>query len=161
VGRTVERRHGGTAVLAIAALGMVLAGAAACGGDSDTVESAPLTATATATPSETVTPPATDPTAEAAAGPIVVEQPAQGATVARTFTVSGTSQTTEGTVLWQLLRGEEAVAGDVADGGSDAPAAFSFEVTAPAAGKYTLRVFSESAKDGAAINVVERTLTVE
>jgi hypothetical protein len=168
---TVGQRHAGRKVLLAAALGLVLAGAAACGTGDDSAEltNAAPTATATPAPTDSATPAASDsatatPTEDipkvSAADPIVITAPANGTTVARTFTVTGRSQTTEGTVLWQLFRGADAVMSDIAQGGSDSAAPFKFSVTAPAAGTYTIRVFEESAMDGAAKNAVERTVTV-
>jgi hypothetical protein len=163
-GRTVER-HGGRKVLLGAVLGLVLTGAAACGSnDQDTgaVNATPTTAaseTASATPSPEPSATPSEDTAQVA-GPIVVDVPAAGATVQRKFSVTGTSRTAEGTVLWQLLRGDTEVANGFAQGGSSSAAAFRFTVEAPAAGTYTVRVFEESAKDGAAANAVERTVTV-
>jgi hypothetical protein len=155
----------GRAVLLAAVLAATLVGVTACG-DGGGDEGAG-TGTAT-TPSPTAT--ATEPTApvpaatanpsETAAAAIVVTSPAEGATVNRTFTVTGTSRTAEGTLIWALARGEEVVVNDVAQGGSDGAAPFRFTVTAPAAGTYTLRVFEESAKDGEAKNEVTRTVTV-
>lgn len=174
---TIGQRHAGRKVMLAAALGLVLAGAAACGTGDDSAEltSAPLTATATPAPTATdsANPAASDSASDSAtatptedtpkvtaAGPIVITAPANGTTVARTFTVTGRSQTAEGTVLWQLFRGADAVMSDIARGGSDSAAPFKFSVTAPAAGTYTIRVFEESAMDGAAKNAVERTVTV-
>lgn len=163
-GRTVEQ-HAGRKVLLGAVLGLVLTGAAACG--TSTENSAPVNATPTATASETpsATPsaaPSATPSEDTAKadGPIVIGRPAAGATVDRTFTVTGTSRTAEGTVIWQLLRGATEVATGVTQGGSESAAAFRFRVEAPAAGTYTVRVFEESAKDGAAANAVERSVTV-
>lgn len=157
----------GRAVLLAAALAVTLVGAAACGdkgGDAGTQAESTPTPGATVTESATPTPSATasagpSETATATA-PIVVTSPAEGATVNRTFTVTGTSRTAEGTLLWALVRGDAVVANDVAQGGSAASAPFRFTVTAPAAGTYTLRVFEESAKDGKAMNEVTRTITV-
>lgn len=157
------QRHG-RAVLLAAALTASLVGAAACGSRSaDTVTAEP-SASPTATESAVLAP-AESPSADASAtatatAPITVTSPADGATVKRSFTVTGTSRTPEGTVIWALERNGEVVANDVADGGSEKTAPFRFTVTAPAAGTYTLRVFQESAKDGKAASEIRRTLTV-
>jgi hypothetical protein len=164
-----RQRRAGRTVLLTAALAAALTGVAACGNGGDTQQTgalateSPSTAVSestTAAPAETATEAATPaPIAEATA-PIVVTAPAEGSTVNRTFTVTGKSRTAEGTIVWALVRGDEVVANDAAQGGSDGAAPFRFTVTAPAAGTYTLRVFEESAKDGQAKNEVTRTLTV-
>ena len=166
---SVVRRGIGRSLLLTAVLATALTGAAACGNGNDTA----TTNAAQAAPAETATPSAEagtsaplaaeSPTPTAAPdGPIVVTSPVAGATVSRTFTVTGTARTVEGTVLWKLVTGNgDTAATGMTDGGAEAPAPFKFTVTAPAAGEYTLRVFEESAKDGGAINAVERTLTVE
>jgi hypothetical protein len=171
---SVDRRTGGRTgrqvLLAIAALAVTLTGVAACGNSDDTVNtgsvptstpstSAPATAAPTAEPT-TAAPVEPTSAPSAAAGPIVVETPAEDATVDRTFTVKGHSQTAEGTVVWALRHGDTVVENGFAEGGSDASAPFRFKVTAPAAGTYTLSVFEESAKDGGAQHEVTRTLTV-
>ena len=155
-------------------LGLVLAGAAACGTGANGTETVAATPTpagmpssepATEAPNPEVT--ATEAPATAspkpvptATGPIAIGSPAEGSGVARSFVVKGTSVSFEGALVWQLRKAGAVVAHGTAQGGADSPAPYEFAVKAPAAGTYTIRVFAESAKDGSAVNEVTRTVVV-
>jgi hypothetical protein len=164
-------RAAGRPVLRAAVLGLILAGAAACGnGDtgSDTLAAATPTSVASSAPTTeapspeataTETPAATKP-APTATGPIVILSPAEGSGVSRTFVVTGKSVSFEGTIVWQLRKAGTAVATGTAQGGAESSAPYEFTVKAPAAGTYTVRVFEESAKDGSAVNEVTRKVVV-
>jgi hypothetical protein len=153
-------------LLVTAVLALTLASAAACGGN--TTDMVPATA-ASSTPSA-VESSSSAPASESASvspspsedstGRIAVSTPAAGATVERTFTVTGTSVSYEGTLVWQLLRGDTVVKRGIGQGGAAAKAPFRFTVTAPAPGTYTLRVSDAPAKDGAAVTTAERTVSV-
>jgi hypothetical protein len=86
--------------------------------------------------------------------------PAEGATVSRSFVVTGRSKTFEGGLVWRLRLGSTVVRNGSTTGGSTSTAPFQFTVNAPAAGTYLVRVFQESAKDGAAENETTRTVVV-
>jgi hypothetical protein len=176
-GDDVTARHESAArglrrpVLLTAVLGLVLAGAAACGtgkSGSETVAATPAAAdSASAAPTESPSPepttPSPSPTPSPTAskkGPIAIASPAEGSGVSRTFVVKGKSQSGEGAIVWQLLKGAKVVADGIAQGGAEIAAPYEFTVKAPAAGTYTVRVFEESAKDGSAINEVRRTVVV-
>jgi hypothetical protein len=168
---TGAARAGRSALLA-AVLGLTLVGAAACGTGSDDAEVTPTPASAASSAPETAepSPEATEAEESASAmpvpsatakGPITILSPAEGSGVGRTFLVKGRSMSFEGALVWELVKGDDtAVARGTAQGGSDGPAPYQFTVKAPAAGSYTIRVFEESAKDGAAMNEVRRAVVV-
>jgi Flp pilus assembly protein TadG len=93
-------------------------------------------------------------------GTIALTEPAQGATVGRSFTVRGSGSAFEGTLLWTLTGGGVSpISGSTTAGVTEAQP-FQFTVNAPAEGSYTLTVYRESAADGARADAVSRTLTV-
>jgi hypothetical protein len=165
-------RVAGSPVLRAAVLGLILAAAAACGGGdsgSDTLaptpaslaSSAPAPATEAPSPEPTATKASASPkAAPTATGPIAILSPAEGSGVSRTFVVKGKSVSFEGTVVWQLRKGDTVVAHGTAQGGAESSAPYEFTVKAPAAGTYTVRVFEESAKDGTAVNEVTRKVVI-
>src|SRR5680860_1511675 len=124
-------RRSRTLALAVGSVAGLLA-LAACGSDGD--------GTATAC------------SAEAAAlevPHVIPTQPASGAVVDSTFTVSGCSRTFESTVQWTLNgpSGLELARGVAMGGGVDGSAPFEFSVTAEVSGPTLaeLRVFEEDA----------------
>ena len=143
-GGTRMRRHEGAGASALA-LALVF-GLAACG---STGGAAP-----TAAPSAS----------KSVAGTVSLIVPAEGATVDRSFTVTGRGSAFEGTLLWTLDGGDvdsgtPSVSGYTA-AGVTTPKPFQFTIDAPAAGSYTLTVYRESASDGAKTDAVTRKITV-
>ena len=80
----------------------------------------------------------------ASAAMVVVRSPLSGASVKRSFEVSGCSRTFEGTVTWRLVsaRGQTVASGHTTGGSVDGPAPFHFTVKAGGAapGLYSLIV---------------------
>ena len=93
--------------------------------------------------------------------PVQIDSPADGATVDRTFTVSGRAAAFEANVQWELMQGDT-----VAEKGFTTAAEcctlspFTFEVTAPGPGDYTLVVHDEDASGGEGSGPVKDTKQV-
>ena len=93
--------------------------------------------------------------------PVQIDSPADGATVDRTFTVSGRAAAFEANVQWELVQGDT-----VAEKGFTTAAEcctlspFTFEVTAPGPGDYTLVVHDEDASGGEGSGPVKDTKQV-
>lgn len=94
---------------------------------------------------------------------ILVESPLPGQKLAGPVTVSGTANTFEATVEWELRQFE----GDKLDGGfttatcgTGCRGSFSFQVPKGASGSLSLRVFERSAKDGSVTKLVTIPLTL-
>lgn len=152
---------GAATVLAVGVALAVALGLAACGshdngGSTTTSGSATATTSATSPALDVLTTAAANPTAT-----IALTAPVEGATVDRSFTVTGLGSAFEGTLLWTLTGGEgtQPTSG-YATAGLTSPKPFRFTVEAPAAGSYTLTVYRESASDGAKTDAVSRTITV-
>ena len=94
---------------------------------------------------------------------VLVESPAQGATVPTTFTVEGRAATFEANVVWELKRGDDTVRNGFATAQECCTLSpYSFEVTAPP-GDYTLVVHDTDESDGEGIGISQDTkaITVE
>lgn len=92
---------------------------------------------------------------------VTVASPAEGATVTRTFAVTGRAAAVEGTLIWELREGQRVVTQGITQAGALTPEPFRFSVTAPRAGRYTIVVYQEAVKDGSAPRyAVYRTVTV-
>ena len=88
--------------------------------------------------------------------------PSQGATVPRTFDVTGVANANEGNVVWQLVQDGRAVRqGATTATEGMAFAEYAFMVTDVPAGDYTLRVFQTSAVDGSQEFVETKEIIVE
>ena len=96
--------------------------------------------------------------ADSVQSPVQIDTPADGATVDRTFTVSGRAAAFEANVQWALMQGDT-----VAEKGFTTAAEcctlspFSFEVTAPGPGAYTLVVHDEDVSGGEGSGPVKDT----
>lgn len=95
-------------------------------------------------------------------GPVWVFEPTEGATVERSFDITGEATVFEGTVSWELRRGAAVIARGFATASTGAPGRgkWTARVPAPAAGDYELRAFESSAEDGAALAVDSKRVTV-
>ncbi len=108
----------------------------------------------------------TQPTGQAAFSEISmiwISGPARGVALkAGPVTVSGVASIFEATVQWQVVKGGSVVASGVATASKGAPARgeYTFATPALAAGDYTLRVFSTSAKDGSIDNEARSAFTI-
>jgi hypothetical protein len=93
--------------------------------------------------------------------PVQIDMPADGASVDRTFTVSGRAAAFEANVQWELVQG-----GSVVEKGFTTAAEcctlspFSFKVTAPGTGDYTLVVHDEDVSGGEGSGPVKDTKQV-
>lgn len=105
-------------------------------------------------------------TPQAISDRIAVYAPTAGATIARTFTLSGAARVFEANVVWRVKDGRQNV---VAEGNTTASlgtsalwGTFDTQVTLPAnvTGNATLEVYEVSAKDGSEQGVVAIPLTV-
>ncbi len=93
--------------------------------------------------------------------PVQIDSPADGATVDRTFTVSGRAAAFEANVQWELMQGDTAVEqGFTTAAECCTLSPFSFEVTAPGPGDYTLVVHDEDASGGEGSGPVKDTKRV-
>jgi hypothetical protein len=93
--------------------------------------------------------------------PILVDSPAPGATVASTFTVSGTASVFEATLVVQLVRDGEVLSKQTVNASQGAPARGTFSATAHASpGALTVQVFAPSAADGSPQHEVDVPVTV-
>lgn len=81
---------------------------------------------------------------------IMVEQPAAGGGVPKTFTVSGTASVFEATLVVELRRGDTVLSKHTVTASEGAPARGTFSVTieAPSTGPATLAAYAPSAADG-------------
>ena len=96
----------------------------------------------------------------AALSPILIDAPAEGATVSSPVTVRGTSDTFEANVVWEVSRDGDVVEQGTAMGGTMFDRRpFRFTVDLPP-GTYTLRAFETSAEDGSLVAEDTRTFTV-
>lgn len=106
------------------------------------------------------------PVARAAAddvlAPIWLLTPVHGASVPRTFTLSGDATVFEATVSWEVRQGANVVRRGFVTASKGAPARGSWQasVTVPAAGSYQVVAFESSAKDGTALFADTKTITV-
>ena len=93
--------------------------------------------------------------------PVQIDSPADGATVDRTFTVTGRAAAFEANVQWELMKGDTAVEqGFTTAAECCTLSPFSFEVTAPGPGDYTLVVHDEDASGGEGSGPVKDTKRV-
>lgn len=94
--------------------------------------------------------------------PIVIESPATGAAVAKTFHVSGSASVFEATLVVELVQGGKVVVKQTVTAGEGAPGRGPFDtvVTAPAAGATTVVAFAPSAEDGSPQHEVRAPVTV-
>jgi hypothetical protein len=96
--------------------------------------------------------------ADSVQSPVQIDTPADGATVDRTFTVSGRAAAFEANVQWELMQGDtvaEKRFTTAAECCTLSP--FSFEVTAPGPGDYTLVVHDEDVSGGEGSGPVKDT----
>ena len=99
--------------------------------------------------------------ADSVQSPVQIDTPADGATVDRTFTVSGRAAAFEANVQWELMKGDTAVEkGFTTAAECCTLSPFSFEVTAPGPGEYTLVVHDEDASNGEGSGPVKDTKRV-
>lgn len=84
----------------------------------------------------------------------------EGSSVARTFTLRGEASVFEAALQWEAVRnGAVASKGFMtASEGAPGRGSWSTKVELPEAGRYTIRVFTDSAKDGSAISVETKTV---
>jgi len=93
--------------------------------------------------------------------PILVDAPAAGSTVARTFTVSGTASVFEATVVVQLVRDGEVLSKQTVTASEGAPARGTYSTSVHATpGALTVEVFAPSAEDGSQQHEVDVPVTV-
>lgn len=101
------------------------------------------------------------PAEPAAVSAVLIDTPANGATVSGPVTVRGTSDTFEANVSWQVLRDGDVVADGSAMGGTLGDRApFRFAVAVPP-GRYTVRAYAESAEDGRLVAEDTKAVTVD
>ena len=95
-------------------------------------------------------------------GAVWVLAPLTGASVPRTFSVSGEATVFEATVSWELRQGGAVVRRGFATATTGAPGRGTWRatVTAPAAGSYQLVAFESSAKDGSVLSPDSKSITV-
>ena len=93
--------------------------------------------------------------------PVQIDSPADGATVDRTFTVTGRAAAFEANVQWELMQGDTAVEQGFPTAAECCTLSpFSFAVTAPGPGDYTLVVHDEDASGGEGSGPVKDTKRV-
>jgi hypothetical protein len=93
--------------------------------------------------------------------PILVESPTPGATVAQTFTVSGTASVFEATLVVELVRDGEVLSKQTINASQGAPARGTFSTTAHATpGALTVEIYSPSAANGSPQHQVDVPVTV-
>ena len=94
--------------------------------------------------------------------PILVEQPAAGATTGTTIHVSGSASVYEATVLLELRQGGKLVQKKVVTAAEGAPGRgpFSGTLVAPTAGPYVVAAYSQSAADGSRQHEQDVPITV-
>ncbi len=147
---------GGAGVLAASVItaGVVLIGPG-LGGNGTPAADRPTGAQTQAEPS---------PTTDARPGvqpPILIDSPTDGATVPSPVQVSGTSDTFEATVVWEVLQGDQVVEDGHTMGGTlGKRRPFTFDVQL-APGDYTIRAYELSAKDGSLVAEDTKAITVE
>jgi hypothetical protein len=91
---------------------------------------------------------------------VLVESPAQDATVPTTFTVRGRAATFEANVVWELKRGDATVRNGFTTAQECCTLApYSFTVTAPP-GDYTLVVHDTDESDGEGIGTSQDTKAI-
>jgi hypothetical protein len=97
-----------------------------------------------------------------ALSPIIIESPTDGATVASPVTISGTSDTFEGNVVWEVVSDDAGVAkgGHTMGGTMGERAPFEFTVDLPP-GSYTARAYAEDMETGGLFAEDRVTFTVE
>ena len=94
--------------------------------------------------------------------PILVEHPANGATVPATFTVSGTASVFEATLVVEVRQDGKTLSRQTVTASQGAPARGTFSATLHApAGKVTLAAYSPSAADGSHQHEQDLALTVK
>jgi len=96
----------------------------------------------------------------AAISPIIIETPTDEATVSSPVTISGTSDTFEANVVWEVRGDGTAKDGTTMGGTMGERAPFEFTVDLPP-GDYTARAFAESAEDGGVVAEDTTSFTVE
>lgn len=98
----------------------------------------------------------------AALSPIIIESPTDGATVSSPVTVSGTSDTFEANVVWEVVSDDAGVAkgGHTMGGTMGERAPFEFTVDLPP-GNYTARAYAENMETGGLWAEDTVTFTVE
>lgn len=98
--------------------------------------------------------------ADSVLSPVIIDSPAEGATVPSRFTVTGRAATFEANVVWELKRGQDTVrSGFTTAQVCCTLSPYSFEVTAPP-GDYTLVVHDTDESDGEGVGVTQVTRAV-
>ena len=94
--------------------------------------------------------------------PVIIESPTDDATVTSPVTISGTSDTFEANVVWEVVSDDGGVAkdGNTMGGTMGERAPFDFTVNLQP-GTYTARAYAESAEDGSVVAEDTVTFTVE
>jgi hypothetical protein len=93
--------------------------------------------------------------------PILVDSPPSGATVASTFTVSGSASVFEATLVVELVRDGLVLEKKTVTASAGAPARGSFSTTLSAtAGDATIEAFAPSAADGSPQHEVDLSVTI-
>ncbi len=93
---------------------------------------------------------------------IFIASPAAGANVPLTFTVTGSAEVFEATLVVELVRGGKVLVKQSVTASEGAPARGTFEATlrAPSAGDATVTAFAPSAEDGSPQHQVDVPVTV-
>ncbi len=93
---------------------------------------------------------------------IFIASPAAGANVPATFTVTGSAEVFEATLVVELVRGGKVLVKQSVTASEGAPARGTFETTlhAPSAGDATVTAFAPSAEDGSPQHQVDVPVTV-
>ncbi|MDQ3415611.1 MAG: Gmad2 immunoglobulin-like domain-containing protein [Actinomycetota bacterium] len=93
--------------------------------------------------------------------PMLIDSPAGGATVSSPVSVSGTSDTFEANVTWEVLQGDRVVQDGSTMGGTlGKRRPFTFDVQL-APGEYTIRAYALSQEDGSLAAEDTKAITVE
>lgn len=94
--------------------------------------------------------------------PVWITSAEEGATVKSPLTFGGLAQVFEANVQWQVLQGTKVIAQGATTAGEAAPARTPWKLTVTnlAAGKYTIRAFASSAKDGSLVAEDTKTITL-
>lgn len=95
-------------------------------------------------------------------GPLWLLTPVTGASVPRTFTLSGEATVFEATVSWEVRQGAAVIRRGFVTATNGAPARGTWQttVTVPSTGTYQLVAFESSAKDGTPLFPDTKTVTV-
>ena len=94
-------------------------------------------------------------------GPVWIEKPSQGATVGPAVTFGGSATVFEGTVSWQVLRAGAVVQEGVSQASVGGPGRGTWTASVTLApGRYVLKAFESSARDGSETFIDTKDVTV-